>query len=77
MTNSLLLMAYPYQDQVLTSFRYATGYDNPEVYTGDAKLTQISSMVNSTHYSVIFAARIVWHGITVVQQGPRQRAPDF
>ncbi|KAI0445879.1 fungal cellulose binding domain-containing protein [Xylaria telfairii] len=54
MTNSLLLMAYPYKNQVLTSFRYATGYDNPEVYTGNAKLTQISSTVNSTHYSVIF-----------------------
>ncbi|KAI0409006.1 fungal cellulose binding domain-containing protein [Xylaria palmicola] len=54
MTNSLLLMAYPYEDQVLTSFRYATGYDLPDVYTGDAKLTQISSTVNSTHYSVIF-----------------------
>ncbi|KAI8630651.1 carbohydrate-binding module family 1 protein [Xylariaceae sp. FL1651] len=54
MTNSLLLMAYPYQGQVLTSFRFATGYDTPEVYTGDAKLTQISSTVNSTHYSLIF-----------------------
>jgi cellobiose dehydrogenase (acceptor) len=54
MTNSLLLMAYPYKNQVLTSFRYATGYDNPELYTGDAKLTQVSSKVNSTHYSVIF-----------------------
>ncbi|TGJ83688.1 hypothetical protein E0Z10_g5078 [Xylaria hypoxylon] len=54
MTNSLLLMAYPYNNQVLTSFRYATGYDNPELYTGDAKLTQISSTVNSTHYSLIY-----------------------
>ncbi|KAJ2998041.1 hypothetical protein NUW58_g451 [Xylaria curta] len=65
MTNSLLLMAYPYQNQVLTSFRYATGYDNPELYTGDAKLTQISSTVNSTHYSVIFRCQncLAWnHG---------------
>ncbi len=54
MTNSLLLMAYPYQGEVLTSFRFATGYVNPDVYSGDAKLTQISSTVNSTHYSVIF-----------------------
>ncbi|KAI0206366.1 fungal cellulose binding domain-containing protein [Astrocystis sublimbata] len=54
MTNSLLLMAYPHEDQVLTSFRYATGYVLPDIYTGDAKLTQISSTVNSTHYSVIF-----------------------
>ncbi|KAI0398524.1 carbohydrate-binding module family 1 protein [Xylariaceae sp. FL0594] len=54
MTNSLLLMAYPYQNQVLTSFRYATGYDLPDVYTGNAKLTQISSKVTTTSYSVIF-----------------------
>ncbi|KAI0525889.1 fungal cellulose binding domain-containing protein [Xylaria bambusicola] len=54
MTNSLLIMAYPYKDEVLTSFRYATGYDNPEVYTGDAQLTQISSTINEAHYSVIF-----------------------
>ncbi|KAI2628345.1 fungal cellulose binding domain-containing protein [Xylaria nigripes] len=54
MTNSLLLLAYPHEDQVLTSFRYATGYVTPSLYTGDAELTQISSMVNSTHYSVIF-----------------------
>ncbi|KAI1276713.1 fungal cellulose binding domain-containing protein [Xylaria sp. FL0933] len=54
MTNSLLIMAYPYQDEILTSFRYATGYDLPDVYTGDAKLTQISSTINSTHYSLIF-----------------------
>ncbi|KAI1437222.1 fungal cellulose binding domain-containing protein [Xylaria sp. CBS 124048] len=54
MTNSLLLMAYPYEDEVLTSFRYATGYVEPDLYTGDAQLTQISSTVNDTYYSVIF-----------------------
>ncbi|KAK5628404.1 hypothetical protein RRF57_004119 [Xylaria bambusicola] len=54
MTNSLLIMAYPYKNEVLTTFRYATGYDNPEVYTGNAQLTQISSTINETHYSVIF-----------------------
>ncbi|KAI1369675.1 fungal cellulose binding domain-containing protein [Xylaria arbuscula] len=54
MTNSLLIMAYPYNDEVLTSFRFATGYDLPDVYTGDATLTQISSSINATHYSVIF-----------------------
>ena len=47
-------MAYPYNDEVLTSFRFATGYDLPDVYSGDATLTQISSSINETHYSVIF-----------------------
>lgn len=54
MVNNLLLVAYPQQGQVLTSFRWATEYGPPALYTGDAKLTQISSIVNTTHYSVIF-----------------------
>ncbi|KAI0888791.1 carbohydrate-binding module family 1 protein [Annulohypoxylon maeteangense] len=54
MTNSLLLMAWPYEDQVLTSFRFATGYSAPAVYTGNATLTQISSTIDENHFSVIF-----------------------
>lgn len=54
MVNNLLLMAYPNEGEVLTSFRWATTYGPPEVYTGDAELTQVSSAINSTHYSVIF-----------------------
>jgi len=54
MTSSLLLLAYPSGNKVLTSFRWATDYAPPAVYTGDAKLTQVSSTVNSTHYSVLF-----------------------
>ena len=46
MTNALLLFAYPHDGQVLTSFRYATGYDLPAVYTGDAKLPQVASTIN-------------------------------
>ncbi|KAI1327173.1 carbohydrate-binding module family 1 protein [Xylariaceae sp. FL0255] len=54
MTNNLLLMAWPYEGEILTSFRYATGYTTPELYTGNAEVTQISSTVNSTHYTLIF-----------------------
>lgn len=54
MTNSLLLTAWPSGDDILTSFRFATGYVEPEVYAGDATLTQISSGQNATHYSLIF-----------------------
>ncbi|RYP93295.1 hypothetical protein DL770_000584 [Monosporascus sp. CRB-9-2] len=46
--------SWPYEDEVLTSFRFATGYVAPQLYTGDAKLTQISSNINQTHYSIIF-----------------------
>ncbi|KAK3322580.1 cellobiose dehydrogenase-like protein [Apodospora peruviana] len=54
MTNSLLLTAWPNKDTVYTSFRYATGYSMPDVYSGDAKLTQISSKINATHFSLTF-----------------------
>jgi cellobiose dehydrogenase (acceptor) len=54
MTQALLLVAWPYQGQVVTSFRYATGYNLPEVYAGDAKLTQISSSVNGSTFEVIY-----------------------
>ncbi|KAK0644235.1 hypothetical protein B0T16DRAFT_460312 [Cercophora newfieldiana] len=57
MVGSLLLLAYPSNGKVLTSFRWATDYAPPGVYTGAAKLTQVSSVVNSTHYSVIFRCR--------------------
>ncbi|KAH8200482.1 hypothetical protein TruAng_005375 [Truncatella angustata] len=39
---------------VVTSFRYATGYNLPGVYSGDAKLTQISSSVNGSTFEVIY-----------------------
>lgn len=54
MVNNLLLLAYPNEGEVLTSFRWATTYGPPDVYSGDAELTQVSSSINATHYSVIF-----------------------
>ncbi|KAK3682730.1 carbohydrate-binding module family 1 protein [Podospora appendiculata] len=54
MTNSLLVTAWPAGGDVYTSFRYATGYSMPDLYTGNATLTQISSTINSTNFSVIF-----------------------
>ncbi|KAI1373926.1 carbohydrate-binding module family 1 protein [Hypoxylon crocopeplum] len=54
MTDSLLLMAWPYEDEVLTSFRFASGYTSPDLYTGDAKLTQVSSTIDENHYTLIF-----------------------
>ncbi|KAL1907886.1 hypothetical protein Sste5344_006309 [Sporothrix stenoceras] len=54
MTNSLLLVAWPWNGQVMTTFRYATKWAMPTEYTGDAKLTQISSFVNETMFEVIY-----------------------
>ncbi|KAL5361221.1 hypothetical protein BJX96DRAFT_185209 [Aspergillus floccosus] len=54
MTSNLLFMAYPYEDTVLTSLRFASGYVMPDVYTGNATVTQITSTVNSTHFTLLF-----------------------
>ncbi|KAM7190445.1 hypothetical protein V8F20_009728 [Naviculisporaceae sp. PSN 640] len=54
MNENLLILAYPQDGAVLTSLRWAENYQHPAVYEGDAKLTQVSSVVNSTHYSIIF-----------------------
>ncbi|KAK1147204.1 hypothetical protein N8T08_001943 [Aspergillus melleus] len=54
MNSNLLLMAYPYEDSVLTSLRFSTGYATPDVYAGDANVTQVTSRINATHYTVLF-----------------------
>ncbi|KAH6842501.1 cellobiose dehydrogenase [Chaetomium sp. MPI-CAGE-AT-0009] len=54
MSQALLLVAYASEGTVHTSFRYATGYTLPPLYTGDAKLTQISSSVSDTSFEVLF-----------------------
>jgi cellobiose dehydrogenase (acceptor) len=54
MSQALLLVAYASEGTVYTSFRYATGYTLPPLYTGDAKLTQISSSVSDTSFEVLF-----------------------
>lgn len=54
MTQALLLVAWQYEGTVYTSFRYATGYTLPEVYTGDAKLTQISTNVTATSFELLY-----------------------
>ncbi|KAL2162456.1 hypothetical protein VTH06DRAFT_7369 [Thermothelomyces fergusii] len=54
MTQALLLVAWASEDVVYTSFRYATGYTLPELYTGDAKLTQIASSVSGDSFEVLF-----------------------
>lgn len=60
MPQSLLLMAWPYENEVLTSLRYATGYSSPSVYTGDAKLSILASSVNSTSFTVVYRCQDCW-----------------
>ncbi|KAK1974001.1 fungal cellulose binding domain-containing protein [Colletotrichum cereale] len=60
MTNKLLVLAWPNAGEILTSFRWAPSYDMPPVYSGDAKLTQISSTINATHYTLIYRCQNCW-----------------
>jgi cellobiose dehydrogenase (acceptor) len=54
MTNSLLITAWPHEEEVYTTLRFATGYVMPDVYKGDATITQVSSTINSTHFTLVF-----------------------
>ncbi|KAH6849701.1 hypothetical protein B0I37DRAFT_94521 [Chaetomium sp. MPI-CAGE-AT-0009] len=54
MTNSLLITAWPHEDTVYTTLRFATGYVMPDLYKGNAKITQVSSTINATHFTLIF-----------------------
>ena len=54
MVKDLLLVAWPHEDEVLTSFRWATDYAMPAVYPGKSTLTQIASSVNETNYELVY-----------------------
>ncbi len=54
MTQSLLLVAWPYKDEILYSFRFATVWQMPTLYTGNAKLTQIYSYVNDSQFEMVY-----------------------
>ncbi|KAE8153816.1 hypothetical protein BDV25DRAFT_136566 [Aspergillus avenaceus] len=61
MTNGLLFLAYPHKDKVMTSLRFTPKYTMPSVYTGNATVSQITSRVNATSFSVIFHCRDCLH----------------
>ncbi|KAK3494806.1 uncharacterized protein B0T23DRAFT_118243 [Neurospora hispaniola] len=54
MTNNLLITAWPSDGEVYTNLMFATGYAMPKNYAGDAKITQIASSVNATHFTLVF-----------------------
>ncbi len=60
MTGALLLVTWPDEDTVKTSFRYASGYVAPDIYTGNATLSVISESVNSTHYDITYRCEECW-----------------
>ncbi|EAW23782.1 putative cellobiose dehydrogenase [Aspergillus fischeri NRRL 181] len=56
MTSTLLIAAWPNGNSVVSSLRKTTNYANPDVYSGDASLTEIpdGTSVNSTHLTYTF-----------------------
>jgi cellobiose dehydrogenase (acceptor) len=60
MTGNLILMAWPSGEDVVTDFRYATGYTSPARYSGNATLSQISSSVNETHFEIAYRCQDCW-----------------
>ncbi|ORX92935.1 hypothetical protein BCR34DRAFT_629431 [Clohesyomyces aquaticus] len=56
MTDSLLIVAWPNGDEVVSSFRKATGYTSPPVVTGDFTMTPIpeGTYTNETAFSYTF-----------------------
>ncbi|KAK4106178.1 carbohydrate-binding module family 1 protein [Parathielavia hyrcaniae] len=61
MTNSLLITAWPNADTVYTSLRFASGYVMPDVYTGDAEITEIRSSIDADDFTLIFRCRNCLH----------------
>ena len=62
MPDGLLLMAWTDGEEILTSFRYATGYVAPDLYTGNATLTQVAHTINDTHFTLTYRCEwcFVW-----------------
>ncbi|KAH7070047.1 choline dehydrogenase [Paraphoma chrysanthemicola] len=56
MTGNLLVVAYPNDGEIVSSFRQATGYTNPAVTTGDFSMSPIpeGTFVNDTAFSYTF-----------------------
>ncbi|KAM0322004.1 hypothetical protein ACHAQA_009746 [Verticillium albo-atrum] len=56
MSNSLMVVAWPNEDDVLASLRRSTGYSSPGVYTGDATLKPIAqgTSFDGTTYTYTF-----------------------
>ena len=59
MTGNLLVVAWPNDGEVISSFRKATGYTNPAVTTGDFTMNPIpdGTFVNDTAFSYTFLCK--------------------
>ncbi|KAF7979352.1 hypothetical protein HWV62_42789 [Athelia sp. TMB] len=64
MVDSLLLVAWPNGNSIVSSPRYATDYIQPTWYNGATLTTLPSSTVNATHWKWVFRCQncTVWNG---------------
>ncbi|KIJ23153.1 iron reductase domain protein, partial [Sphaerobolus stellatus SS14] len=67
MLNSLLLVAWPNANAIVSSARFATAYAQPTVYAGPTLTTLPSSHVNATHWKWVFRCQncTTWQGGSV------------
>ncbi|KAI0635059.1 cellobiose dehydrogenase [Trametes polyzona] len=71
MIGDLLLVAWPYENKIVASARYATGYTLPTTYAGPTITTLPSSSVNSTHWKFVFRCQncTSWDGGSIDPTG--------
>nr|ACF60617.1 cellobiose dehydrogenase [Gelatoporia subvermispora] len=64
MLDCLLLVAWPNQNSIVASTRYATDYVQPTEYDGPVLTTLPSSYVNSTHWKYVYRCQncTTWQG---------------
>ncbi|RMX83900.1 hypothetical protein D0869_04962 [Hortaea werneckii] len=60
MTSSLLLISWLDGEEIMTSFRYASGYTQPDIYNGNATLSKISQNINDTHFELTYRCEGCW-----------------
>ncbi|KAF2841371.1 carbohydrate-binding module family 1 protein [Patellaria atrata CBS 101060] len=77
MPASLLLVAWVDGEQVRTSFRWAGGYTEPEIYTGNATLTQIAHSINETHFTLTYRCQWCWYWNQEGAEGQNPPNSDF
>ncbi|KAE9979178.1 hypothetical protein Vi05172_g5686 [Venturia inaequalis] len=54
MLDTLILLAWVQGREVRTSFRYATNYTQPDIYSGALSFSQLAHTVNKTHFTVTY-----------------------
>jgi len=64
MANSLLFVMWPYDNEIVFSTRWSSGYVQPTVYSGPTITMLKGSIVNSTHIAATFRCQncTVWEG---------------